>query len=210
MKSHNDIVKKCNLCTAKEHYDLLIDEDNDAAQGPRILLDYMDKWDGQNFIDRLCLSKEKSVLEIGVGSGRLAMRTAPLCGFFCGIDFSPKTIDRAKENLAGNENVTLICADFNEYVFDRKFDVIYSSLTFMHFKDKQNIIGKISKLLNGGGKFILSTDKNMSDYIDMGTRKIKVFPDNPKEISKYLVLSGLKITEQYETEFANIFVTVKD
>ena len=37
--------------TVKEHYDLLIDEGNDPVYDPMPLQEYMDKWDGQKFID---------------------------------------------------------------------------------------------------------------------------------------------------------------
>ena len=82
------------------HYDLLIEEGNDPTKDPRPLMEYMDKWDGDVFIRELCLTKEKSVLEVGVGTGRLALRVAPFCGRFIGIDISPKTIDRASENFS--------------------------------------------------------------------------------------------------------------
>ena len=192
-----------------EHYDFLLDENNDPVHDPNPLRDYMDKWDGQAFIDKMELDKNKSILEIGVGTGRLAVRVAPLCGQFCGIDISPKTIERAKENLAEYRNVELICADFLSYKFDRKFDVIYSSLTFMHIEDKQKAVNKVFSLLKNGGRFVLSTDKNQSDTIDAGFTKIKVFPDKPDDIKLYIEKSGLHIEEYYETEFANVFVAVK-
>lgn len=191
------------------HYDLLIDENNDPVHDPETLRDYMDKWDGQGFIDRLELNKNKSVLEIGVGTGRLAVRVAPLCGSFFGIDISPKTIRKAKENLANFDNVTLICNDFQAYVFDRKFDVIYSSLTFMHVKDKQAAIKIIADNLNENGLFVLSIDKNQNKYIITGTNKIAVFPDNAIETENYLTLSGFNVTEHYKTEFAHIFKAEK-
>ena len=191
------------------HYDLLIDENNDPVHDPEPLKEYMDKWDGQKFIDKMQLNKNKSVLEIGVGTGRLAMRTAPLCGEFYGIDISPKTIAKAKSNLIKFENVTLICADFLNYIFDQSFDVIYSSLTFMHIEEKYNAIKKAADLLNDEGLFVLSVDKNQSEYIDYGTRKIKVFPDDADTIADYITAAGLYISERYETEFANIFVARK-
>ena len=79
-----------------EHYDKLIDENNDPARDPKHLRDYMDKWDGEIFVESMRLDKSKSILEIGVGTGRLAMKVAPLCRKFIGIDVSPKTILRAK------------------------------------------------------------------------------------------------------------------
>ena len=161
------------------HYDLLIDEGNDPVHDPEPLQDYMNKWDGQDFINAMQLDKTKSVLEIGVGTGRLAVRVAPLCDKFCGIDISPKTVNKAKENLVQYSNVNLICGNFLIHSFLDQFDVIYSSLTFMHIKEKQDAIDKVFMLLKDGGRFILSIDKNQDECIDMGLRKIKIFPDDP-------------------------------
>ena len=119
------------------HYDLLIDEGNDPVHDPELLRDYMDKWDGQDFINAMQLDKTKSVLEIGVGTGRLAVRVAPLCDKYCGIDISPKTVNKAKENLAQYLNVNLISGNFLTHSFLDQFDVIYSSLTFMHIKENK-------------------------------------------------------------------------
>ena len=188
------------------HYDLMIDENNDPVHDPEPLRQYMDKWDGRQFIDSLQLTKEKSVLEIGVGTGRLAIRVAPECRDFFGIDLSPKTVKLAKENLKAHGNVALICADFTEYNFEHKIDVIYSSLTFMHIKDKQAAINKVKSLLNIGGRFVLSIDKNQSDTIDYATRKIKIYPDNKEDIVKYITQSGMNLIKVFETDFAFVFI----
>ena len=199
----------CVCESVTHHYDLLIDENNDPVHDPKPLQNYMDKWDGQVFIDKMELNKDKSVLEIGVGTGRLAVRVAPLCGEFYGVDISPKTIGRAKDNLAKLENVSLTCADFLSYEFGRTFDVVYSSLTFMHIEDKQRAINKIAALLKDDGKFVLSIDKNQDRFIDTGTRKITIYPDTPDEIKTYIANTGLLLTECYETKFAHIFAAQK-
>ncbi len=59
----------CKLSAVSKHYDMLIDENNDPVRDPEPLREYMDKWDGRQFIDSLQLTKRKSVLEIGVGTG---------------------------------------------------------------------------------------------------------------------------------------------
>ena len=105
------------------------------------------------------------------------------------------------------KNVELICDDFLTHEFDGGFDVIYSSLTFMHIEKKQDAISKIASLLNAGGRFVLSIDNNREKYIDTGTRKIEIYPDNPEDICSYLEGSGLVLIKQYETEFAYIFVS---
>lgn len=126
------------------------------------------------------------------------------------IDFSPKTIQRTKENLSASQNVRLICGDFMSYEFQSSFDVIYSSLTFMHIEDKQRAVTIIADLLNNQGRFVLSIDKNPNEFIDAGTRKIKIYPDTADEMAGYIKAAGLTILEQYDTEFATIFVAQKD
>ena len=191
------------------HYDLLIEENNDPVHDPKPLKDYMDKWDGRAFIDKMDLDKDKSVLEIGVGTGRLAVKTVILCKDYCGIDISPKTINKAKENLANHKNVKLICDDFLSHHFNNLYDVVYSSLTFMHIHEKQSAINKVACLLKNGGKFVLSIDKSQEDFIDMGTRKITIFPDSPTEIKNCILNADLDLVECSDTELAHIFVAKK-
>ena len=192
-----------------EHYDKLIDENNDPFKDPAPLKEYMDKWDGDRFIGALALDESKDVLEIGVGTGRLAAKVIPFCNQFWGIDISPKTISRSSENLMTYKNVHLICDDFLKYCFANRIDVIYSSLTFMHIEDKQLAINKVASLLNDGGIFVLSIDKNQDQYIDMGTRKIKIYPDSSDSIKRNLVSADLCIVDEFETEFAYVTVSKK-
>jgi SAM-dependent methyltransferase len=167
----------------RAHYDCLIYEDNDPVHDPQPLQEYMNNWDGQDFIDELQITSETAVLEIGVGSGRLAIRVAPRCHEFYGIDISSKTIERAASNLSAYDHVNLICGDFLTYSFNMSFDVIYSSLTFMHIKDKRTAIQKVATLLNPGGLFVLSVNKKQDRILEFGDRKIKIYPDYPLETS---------------------------
>ena len=192
-----------------EHYNKLIDENNDPVHDPKPLRDYMDKWDGQKFIESMQLDKNKSILEIGVGTGRLAMKVAPNCKRLVGIDISPKTIERAFENLSSHLNVALICGDFMSFEFDEQFDVIYSSLTFMHIEDKASAIQKIASLLKNNGCFVLSIDKNQNSVIDMGTRQVKIYPDNPADICHFIANANLELTDQFETDNAHVIVSKK-
>lgn len=188
------------------HYDKLIDDNNDPFWDPHPMQEYMDKWDGQLFINSMCLSHSKKVLEIGIGTGRIAAKVAPCCLRLWGIDISPKTINRAKENLSSFRNIKLILGDFSDYVFNETFDVIYSSLTMMHFENKRQFIFKVSELLNKNGIFCLSIDKNSSGYIDMGDYKLKIYPDRLDDITEYIHLADMNIINQFETEFAYIII----
>ena len=179
----------------KTHYDLLVEENNDPFRDPPVLQKYMDSWDGQAFLDLMELDQSKTVLEIGVGTGRLAAKTAGRCRHLTGIDISPKTIARAGENLQHFLNISLICADFMDYPFTETFDVIYSSLTMMHFEDN--------------GLFCLSIDKNQSEWIDMGSRRIRVYPDTPERTILLAEQAELKVKKMVETENAYLIAFIK-
>lgn len=197
----------------RNHYDALIDEINDPVRDPVPLKAYMDKWDGEAFIEVLRLSPDKSVLEVGVGTGRLAVRVCGKCGRFTGIDISPKIIERAKENLRDFDNASLVYGNFLTYSFNERFDTIYSSLTFMHIQNKRAAIQRAANLLNPSGRFVLSIDKNQQTEIDYasryGSRKIAVYPDKAEEITALITEAGLNIEKQFETEFAVIFAAKK-
>ena len=79
----------------------------------------------------------------------------------------------------------------------------------MHFEDKQNATAKAADLLNDGGRFVLSIDKNQDEFIDTKSGTMKIFHDTPEKIKSCISASGLILTDLYETEFANIFIAEK-
>ncbi|MBQ8619006.1 MAG: class I SAM-dependent methyltransferase [Clostridia bacterium] len=191
------------------HYELLIDEENDPVRDPEPLRAHMDLWDGEPFLDALALDGGQDVLEIGIGTGRLAIRTASLCRHLTGIDLSPKTIARAGENLSACPDVTLLCGDFMTHDFPQSFDVIYSSLTFMHIADKRGAAERIAALLAPGGRAVISLDKDRSDVIDYGTRQIAVCPDTPEALEAHLRAAGLTVQARIERPFAWIVTATR-
>ena len=197
------------FCDAKTHYDLLIDEGDDPVFDAPSLRAYMDGWDGAFFVERVIQEKPQTVLEIGVGTGRLALRIAPVCARFYGVDISPKTVVRAKDNLRAIQSVTLLCADFLEWETEEKFDAVYSSLTFFHIQDKEQAVRKVANLLRLGGRFVLSIDKAHGDILELSSRKVRLYPDTPAQMQTYLQNAGLTVLEKTETERAHIFVSEK-
>ena len=79
----------------------------------------------------------------------------------------------------------------------------------MHFENKKQILSKVDALLRTGGRFCLSIDKNQSEYIDMGTRKIRIYPDNPDDFVPMIAETSMHITRRFETEFAHILICEK-
>ena len=183
------------------YYDFLIEEGQDPVQDPPILQTYMDKWDGEYFINLLELDDTKNVLEIGCGTGRLAVKIAPKVHSFCGIDISPKTLETAKIHLR-DKNVKLICDDFLTHQFKEKFNLVYSSLTFMHMENKHQAIKMMAEILMKNGIVVLSLDKNQDDILNYGVKQLKIYPDDPDVIIGMLKEQGFYEIEKHEVEFA--------
>lgn len=197
--------------SAREHYDLLIKEGNDPLNDPPFVQNYMNKWDGQPFIDALNLSPENNVLEIGVGTGRLAKKVLETgCGRLTGIDLSPATIDKAKENLSGWNNISLVQGDFISYHFPQVFDIAYCSLTLFHFKDKRTFIKKVAGLLHAKGKFVLSIPKKRDISINMGNREVELYPDDLDVLRPLFYEAGFVMIKTIEVEFAHILAAEKN
>ena len=196
--------------TVAEHYDLLVQEGDDPAQDPPALRDYMDNWDGQPFLNALGLSSESGVLEIGVGTGRLAKRVLEIgCGHFTGIDISSAAIQRAKQNVSDWSNVTLIQGDFMTCQFPRTFDVVYCSLALFHFQDKAAFLRKTAEWLNAKGRVGLSVPKEKEKSIVFGSRQVELYPDDLDTLKALLTDAGLVLTEAFDVEFAHVLVAEK-
>lgn len=191
--------------SVRAHYDLLIAEGNDPALDPPALSAYMDGWDGDALLEALCLTPGCRVLEIGVGTGRLAVRVMKRgCACLTGLDVSRASLKAAQSRLAGLGKVELMEGEFPYDAPGGRFERIYSSLTFLHIADKRAACRRIAALLAPGGRCVISLDREQATVLDMGTRRLRTYPDTPEEISRLLREEGLEVLPA--TELARAFL----
>ena len=111
-----------------------------------------------------------------MGTGRLAQQVLRRgCRRFTGIDISPKTIERARQNLSGFPNVELLVADAGAFVRPVAYDATYSVLTFMHIEDKQRALQNMATSLRPGGVIVIAIDHS-GPWLDFGDRRIRLYP----------------------------------
>ena len=191
------------------HYDELVREGNDPFHDSPEMREYMDKWDGQEFIDLLALTGIEKILEIGCGTGRLAAAVLPLCREYTGVDLSPVSMMQARKNLAavpGTPFRNLLCGNFPDCIIPGEYDCIFSSLTFLHIPDKAAAMQKIASLLVPGGRVVLSLDKTRKEDIEYVDRTVPVFPDTPVTIKKACAGTDLRFVSRLEKEKATLLV----
>jgi SAM-dependent methyltransferase len=174
------------IVTIKEHYDLLIEEGNDPLRDNPLANCYMEKWDGPKFYDLLNVTKEKNILEIGVGTGRVAFKVLSLgCNKFTGIDISPKSITRVKENLLSFKNADFLTVQIENFIRKEYYDIAYSVLTFMLIEDKRKALKNIVLSLKVGGEIIISIPE-VDEWFEFDNRKHKNYLSSIDEYIKII------------------------
>ena len=99
-----------------------------------------------------------NILDIGAGTGLLSsfiLEKFPDANVTL-IDISEKMLDVAKERFKANPKVTYIIDDYTKYKFDKKYDVVISSLSIHHLTgdEKKQLYHNIYSSLNENGVFI--------------------------------------------------------
>lgn len=105
------------------------------------------KWniyENENILPKLNITKNNNVLDIGCGMGRWAEKIIPLCGYYCGVDFSSEMIKVAKERNSGKSgNYEFLNYSFQDFVKEKaeelrgKFDRLIIAGVCMYINDDE-------------------------------------------------------------------------
>lgn len=106
------------------------------------------------------ITKDDIVIDLGCGSGELAINIAEHCKELIAIDISTKMIDLCKSKIIQNNinNVFPVCGGFLSYEHNSEpVDVVISNVVLHHLPDFWKLIAlrKIYELLKPGGRFFL-------------------------------------------------------
>lgn len=183
-----------------EHYDLLIDEIDDPAHPQTdpfydkgLLRAWMEQADGPAFWQALGDVRGQAVLEIGVGTGRVARKVLEQgCAKLTGIDISSKTLERARRNLAAYPDVELLLCDAEEFIREEAFDAACCVWAFFHIANQRRALENIIASLKPGGRVVLSLETG-DEWLDYGPRRIRQYPVRPDEVVHYLAALGCRV-----------------
>jgi tRNA (cmo5U34)-methyltransferase len=118
-----------------------------------------------------------SVMDLGCGTGTIVKRISekfPNSKIVC-VDIASNMIDIARYKLSEHKDTEFITGDFSKIDFDKKFDVVVSSLALHHLennKDKKTFYTEIYNILTDIGIFynadvvLASTDFNQNMNIN--------------------------------------------
>jgi trans-aconitate 2-methyltransferase len=108
---------------------------------------------GIEVLERLELEGDETVLDAGVGSGRVAERLLERLpeGRLIAVDGSESMIEKAKERL-GDERVGYAVMDLAELDVAEPVDIVFSTATFHWLPDHANLFRRIHAALKPGGR----------------------------------------------------------
>lgn len=109
---------------------------------------------------------DERVLDIGCGTGSLALRCAERGGRVTGIDISPRMLDVAREKLAAagqQDQVELremSAIDLDESFPEQSFDVVTSSLVLSELSEDEQrfVLRECHRLLRTGGRLLVADE----------------------------------------------------
>lgn len=107
-------------------------------------------------LDRIEGFESERVVEIGCGTGEMAVMLSNRGFAVTGIDSSEKMLDEARNKSCNSDNPRFLKAQAEDMPFGEcEFDTAVSSLTFHHMKEKQRSLREMRRVLCPGGRIML-------------------------------------------------------
>ena len=113
---------------------------------------YVPAEDSYPLADNLEIKKGQSVLEIGTGSGIVAMYASRLTDDITVTDINFDACELARKNFTENgiENIEILWGNLFEVVENRKFDVILFNTPYLPTEDDEVLENTINYAFDGG------------------------------------------------------------
>lgn len=118
--------------------------------------------DDLSFWQKIFVSRPKNVLELGIGTGRLALKLCDLCENYHGIDFEPSMLKIVREKAqAQGKKIFLHEGTFIDFSIKSAFDLIFiPANTISHvlnFDQARLFFNGIKHHIKDKGVFIIDT-----------------------------------------------------
>ena len=144
-----------------------------------------------------CKKDVPKVLDIGSGTGlftSIILEKYPKAELTL-IDLSEQMLEVARERFGSQKHYRYIVADYTQYEFEEKFDLIISALSIHHLtaQQKEKLYQKCYDLLNEGGVFI-----NVDQVLSPGVEVEEMFSKLWRESVEKSGLSREEIDKAYE------------
>lgn len=144
------------------------------------------------------VGRPSAILDVGCGTGRLlrSARARFPDASLVGVDAAIEMVKQAQASTP-NGVIQFQQATAEELPFpDASFDLVFSTMSFHHWKSQARGIAEVARVLNPGGRWILA------DFVASGLMKpirsllrLHQFPDRA-DLQRVLLEAGLKMIQE--------------
>ncbi|MGL6298719.1 MAG: HemK2/MTQ2 family protein methyltransferase [Methanobacteriaceae archaeon] len=126
--------------------------------------------------ENLIINQDETVLEIGTGSGIVAMSASLKTDFVTATDINYNAIELAEKNFKNNgiTNIELGFGDLFEPVKNRKFDVILFNLPYLPTSSEEILGDDLNYAFDGGLNGRKTTDRFLNEVTNYLNNRGKV------------------------------------
>jgi SAM-dependent methyltransferase len=153
-------------------------------------------------LDKLELTQDDRVLDIGFGGGYLLKKIVPeiVSGFVAGIDISPVIVANCRSQFSAaidTGKIDIRCGSVEALTFpDRYFTKVCSVNSIFYWNDAQLGLEEICRCLRENGKIVI-TFTSKKDIGHKGFAKYGLKPFEPDEMRKMFQTAGFGKIEIY-------------
>jgi ubiquinone/menaquinone biosynthesis C-methylase UbiE len=166
---------------------------------------YLDSFEKNSVLPLLGDWVGKKVLDVGAGTGRLALRLAQHGAFVTALDLSGEML---KVLAHKSPHIELVIGDAENLPFESaSFDVVVATFLLVHLKNPARFFDEAYRVLRDGGR-LLVTNINQKDPPEVKTKegiiKIESYYHRPEKIRDLLAALAFTIEkEKYVKEGEN-------
>lgn len=182
--------KKIKILDSQEGYDL-------AAESYDKKEKYLNSFEKGKFLLLLPEVKDKKILDVGAGTGRVSLSLALNGAEVTALDVSEKILEILKRK---NKKIKTIVGEAEAMPFDKEsFDMVVAAFLIVHLKDPKIFFDEVYRVLKPGGLFLVSNINQKEPPVvktKVGDIQIKSYYHRPEKIRE--ILSDLAFSIEKE------------
>jgi len=191
-------MSKVKILNSKDGYNLLADY---YAKKEK----YWDSFEKDKVLSLLGDIKEKKILDVGAGNGRLVSRLVDKGAEVTALDVSEEMLKKIK-----NKNVEKVVGEAEDLPFvEDSFDIVIATFLIVHLKDLNRFFDEVYRVLKPNGLFLVTNiNQRKAPEIKVGKELIEVesYYHKPELVIEELESLAFKILENNFIKEGEIWV----
>ena len=157
---------KTKILNSREGYNILADYYNKKEK-------YWDSFEKDQVLPLLGAIKDKQILDVGAGTGRLVSRLVNAGAEVTALDISDVMVSKLK---AKSYKLKAIVGDAEDLPFEvESFDIVIATFLIVHLKDLERFFDEVYRVLKPGGLFLVTNiNQRKAPEIKVGKDLVEV------------------------------------